>query len=304
MRILRDDIYLFSMARSCPGDIVACRAANRDGAIGRNINDVLSLDADDVAYAMSRSDSEEYRSVCLSCYPNGKQKVVAFFDFACRSASLCLAVVFDLKPKSVARALSLLGENNACLCPSLSTLCDDRFFKEDQEAYIYVSYVYGCVAPIGELRACHSMSSAEFLRPYVELAADFVGIDFEYASQSDNSLSCFSSESVVFAGGFCSAAILTAAFLARRFSADCKLFVGVMMVRDRATVTFAFDTSDKNAVDGVNMLEAVADTYGIYLQKDISSGRFELTTMPFYSDVGFVGVKERDPYPPITFFYD
>ena len=51
MRLIRDDAYIFSVARSRPGEIVACRTRHGEGAIGKNINDVLFLDKDDTKYA-------------------------------------------------------------------------------------------------------------------------------------------------------------------------------------------------------------------------------------------------------------
>ena len=62
MRIIRDNIYLFSVARSCPGKIVACRTNDGDGAVGKNINDVIAFDKVDLDYAFSREGNEEYRS--------------------------------------------------------------------------------------------------------------------------------------------------------------------------------------------------------------------------------------------------
>ena len=120
LRIFQDDVYIFSLARSCPGKIIACRAADGDASVGKNINEILSLDRSDVEYIKKKNDCEEYRSVCLSCYPNGKHKTVAFFDFLSYSSSLCIAVVFDFEPTLAATAMSRLGYRNAELAPSLS----------------------------------------------------------------------------------------------------------------------------------------------------------------------------------------
>lgn len=304
MRILRDDIYLFSVARSCPGTVVACRAANGEGVIGKNITDILALDADDVSYAMSRSGNEEYRSVCLSCYQGKKQKAVAFFDFACRSASICLAVVFDFKPQSAAKALSALGAGNADLSPSLLRLCNDRFSKEDHEAFTYISYVYGCIAPLGELRAHYEMSSPEILHRAVEYVADLIGVDFNYSVGHDCRFLCYESDGAVFAGGFSSAVMLIAAMLARRYSTNGVLDVDVVTGLRGASVRFSFDTKDDDALESADMLDAVAESYGIYFAKSVRNNKAEMILTPFYSDIGLAGVKERDPYPPISFFYE
>ena len=304
MRIFRDDVYLFSVARSCPGTIVACRAANGEGVIGKNINEILSLDAGDVAYAISRSGNEEYRSVCLSSHQGKKQKVVAFFDFACRSASVCLAVVFDFKPQSAAKALSVLGEGNADLCPSLLRLCKGSFSKEDHEAFTYISYVYGCIAPLGELRARYEMSSPEILHRAVEYVADLIGVDFNYSVGHDCRFLCYESDGAVFAGGFSSAVMLVAAMLARRHSPNGVLDVDVVTGLRGASVRFSFDTNDHDTLDSANMLGAVAESYGIYFAKSVRYNRAEIILTPFYSDIGLAGVKERDPYPPISFFYE
>ncbi len=302
MRIIRENIYLFSVARSCPGRIVACRTDEGDGAVGKNINDVLLLDKADVDYAFSRGGDEECRSVCLSCEIHGKSRAVAFFDFMCRSSSLCLAVVFDLDRTSAAKAMAALGYGNADLAPSLLKLCDESFSIADHDAFIYISYVYGCIAPLGELRACRFMNSAELLRRYVNLAADFIGVEAEYMVRNDKNISFFNDERSVFAGGICASVILISAILARKFSDLGRLYVEVVMGRDGASVLFGFDTDSSSALDRMDFLGDVAASYGVLLVRAVTRQGASILLVPFYVDVGLAEVKERDAYPSISEF--
>lgn len=302
MRIIRDNIYLFSVARSCPGKIVACRTNDGDGAVGKNINDVIALDKADLDYVFSREGNEEYRSVCLSCQYRGERKAVAFFDFMCRSSSLCLAVVFDFEISSAAKAMSALGYGNADLAPSLTRLCDDSFSIADHEAFMYIAYVYGCIAPLGELRACRSFNSAELLRRYVNLAADFIGVEVEYSTKNDQNITYFNDERSVFAGGICASAILISSILARKFSDLGMLYVEVVMGRDGASVCFGIDTKNALAFDSAKFLGDVADSYGALLDRITTRQGVSLLLVPFYVDVGLAEVKERDMYPSISEF--
>ena len=305
MRLIHDDVYIFSVSRSRPGEVVACRTRHGDSAIGKNINDVLVLDKNDVKYARQRSENEEYRSICLSCYPEKKRKIVAFFDFMCRASSLCLAVVFEDDPTSVAKALSSLGEGIADISPSLVKLIEDdggRFSKADNEAFNNIAYLYGCIVPLGELRAYHRIESGERFRRYIELASEFIGVEVEMFSRNDLNRCCFNGESAIFAGGFCTAAILFAAILARRFSSEAKLDVEIVKGCDCAEIYFSFDVDECNNFGCLDFLYEVAESYGIMFRRVTKNGRVLIGLVPFYCDVGLVGVKEHDPYPLLSDF--
>ena len=75
-------------------------------------------------------------------------------------------------------------------------------------------------------------------------------------------------------------------------------------VQEENGVRFSFDTKDDDALESADMLDAVAESYGIYFTKSVRNNRAEMILTPFYSDIGLAGVKERDPYPPISFFYE
>ena len=303
MRIIHDSIYLFSVARSCVGRVVACRTADGDGAIGKNINEVLSLDKNDISYMDSRSYGENYLSVCLSCNLNGKKRAAALFDFMCRSSSLCLAVVFDFDISSSAKALSALGQGVAHLAPSLSGLCNDNFSVADHQAFTYISYVYGCIVSLRELGTMRSCRSSEMLRYYAEAAADFVGsVDIRYVARNDISRFYFNGDIGVFSGGICASAILTAVILARRFSISGTLEIEVIMGRDGASVMLGFDTDDEGALENAEFIHRVAETYGIFFDKALEKEYASILLVPFYVDVGFVGVKAQDDLPSISSF--
>ena len=297
MRVIRDDIYLFSVARSCPGKIVACRAADGDGAVGKNISDVLSLDRGDVEYARSQRDLEEYRSVCLSCYPDGRHKVVAFFDFMSYSSSLCLAVVFDAEPDAAARALASLGGRNAELSPSLTRLLRDgeSLSVVAHEAYTYISYVYGCVAPLGSLRASAIPENPEALRRYVDHIADLIGIEIDYFTE--RSFDGAEDERSVFSGGFLLATLLAASILARRYSIDRRLEIAAVQGKNMLLMELSFAYDGDVNDESFRFLSEVASSYGIHLDVRKRDGKYGITLMPTYADVGLAGVKERDCLP-------
>lgn len=305
VRLIHDDVYIFSVSRSRPGEVVACRTRHGDGAIGKNINDVLVLDKNDVKYARQRSENEEYRSICLSCHPEKKRKIVAFFDFMCRASSLCLAVVFEDDPTSVAKALSSLGQGIADISPSLVKLIEDdggKFSKADNEAFINIAYLYGCIAPLSELRAYRHIESGEILRHYIELASEFIGVEVECFSRNDLNRCCFNGENAIFAGGFCTSAILFAAILARRFSREAKLEVEIVKGCDCAEIYFSFDIDGRNNFDSLDFLCDVAESYGIMFRRTMKNSKVLIGLVPFYCDVGLVGVKARDPYPLLSDF--
>ena len=299
MRLISDDVYVFSVSRSRPGEIVACRTRSRDDVIGKNINDVLAFDKDDVKYAYGRSEIEYKRSVCLSCYPENTRRVVAIFDFMCRSSSLCLAVVFEDEAVSVARALSSIGGELALLAPLIVKLAENEVggvLISDSETYQNIAYLYGCIAPLGELRAYHHVESAEIFRHYIDLAAELIGVEVEYIFGNDIDLCYFKHESTVFAGGFCISVIILAAMLARGSSGQARLSVMVTMGCDCAEICFGFDVKEGDALECLEFLDEIAESYGMIFRRTVNNGRAEISLVPFYCDVGLVGVKESDEY--------
>ena len=305
MRIIRDDVYIFSVARARPGEIIACRSRHGDGAVGKNINEVLVLDKDDIKYAYFRSENENYRSICLSCYPERKRRVVAFFDFMCRPSSLCIAVVFEDDPLSVAKALSALGDGIADISPSLVKLIKNdggNFTKADNEAFKNIAYLYGCIVPLGELRAYRYVESAEIFRHYMELATEFIGVEAEYVSRNDLNLCGFVGEKAIFAGGFCTAAMLFVAILARRLSPTARLYVEIVMGCDCAEIYLGFDLEKRDMLTSLDFLDEVAEWYGIMFRRTVKNGRALIGLVPYYCDVGLIGIKASDPLPPLSDF--
>ena len=302
MRIIRDNLYLFSVARSNSGEIVACRAEDHDGAVGKHIYDILEIDKADLNYAVNQRNDESYRSICLSCRHEGKKKAVAFFNFLAFSSSLCLAVVFDLEISSAARALESLGYSAADLSPTLKKMAQEPTASLDGDmlAYTYVSQVFGTIVPLGALRASPFPDNPEALRRYIDCVADLVWIDVSYATE--RSLEGLGEDGVIFSGGFFAAALITVAMLARRYSKDRRLDAFAIQGRGVLSLTLQFETDDENCFEGLKFLSEIASSYGIYFERTLEGGRASLVMMPVYADVGLAEVKERDDYPLYSTF--
>ena len=305
MRIIRDDVYVFSVARSMSGKILANRAYREDNVIGKDINDVLAFDKADMKYINAPSEAPKCHSICLSCYPNGERRVVAIFDFMYQSSSIGLAVVFHGKPTPVVKALSVLGDGIVELAPSLVDLLDksdEKFSLEDHNEFTNIAYLYGCVLPLSELQSYRTADSAEFLRRYADLATEFVGTELQYIADSDRTISLFNGEKAVFSGGFCAALLLASAMIARRSSYLARLDVEVLFGLNGVSVRCGFDADCKTELDVIEFLDQVAKSYGIYFDKIIKDGRVWIEVIPLYSDIGLAEVKARDPYPSISEF--
>ena len=307
MKIIRDNVYLFSLARMSVGEVVACRARDGYDAIGKNIGDLLHIDKKEIEYAISRSDIESYRSLCLVCHPNRESRVVALFDFLSRSSSLMLAVVFDINAVSVSRALGSLGEGFADLSPTLVQMGEGcpSSPEADRDAFVYVSHVYGCIAPLSFLRAGTFPDNPESLRKYVDGISDLVGVDVCFVAQTDPELFPSNEKGMIFSGGYLVACFLTVAMLSRRYSIDRRLEITVLQGRGELLVKMRFETDDVKIVDGLGFLSAVSDSLGTFFEHSIVDDRgVEITVMPTYADVGLVGVKERDELPKLSDFYE
>ena len=131
--------------------------------------------------------------------------------------------MFDFDPAPAAIAMSRLGYRNARLAPSLECLCgkDNILALDVHKAFTYISYVYGCIAPLSSLRAGRVPENPEMLRSYVDCIADLVGIDIEYFTERKFDFA--EEEKVIFAAGFLLATIIVFAMLARRYASDRRL---------------------------------------------------------------------------------
>ena len=94
MRLLRDDAYIFSVAREGYGRIVACRAKDSSEVIGKSIYKHLGMPHSEIEFFQSELNAYGKTSIAAM----GQDKAVLFFSlntllttllFAWRSHSIC-----------------------------------------------------------------------------------------------------------------------------------------------------------------------------------------------------------------------
>ena len=106
----------------------------------------------------------------------------------------------------------------------------------------------------------------------------------------------------VFDGRVCAATLLTVAMVARYHSKDKKFRIEIVSGIRNLSLSLSFRSSDDGWREAFDYLKHIfEENYGIPFAYECRRGRVSVTVVPFYSDVGFAGVKESDYFTSLVF---
>ena len=294
MRLLKDDAYIFSVARDGYGRIVACRAKDSSDVIGKSIYKHLGMSPSEIEFLQSELNAFGKMNIAVM----GQNKAVFFFKYFAYDTSLCLAVSFDLPVESVSVIMRGFFFENFAVSEELRSAAplERRFsVSEDKETYDYLTEVIGQIDAlsclklqrnaehVGTLRAS-MISAAEFVEVLADCEVDTAGEDEFYYKRPE-----------IFDGRFCAACFLTLAMIARAHSRDRRLSCKIVGGFEYLRLNFQFDAFDDGWKSGLELLSRIAhEKHGMDFAYEVYEGLATVTFSPFYADVGFVGVKQDD----------
>ena len=299
LRSIKDNTYVFSIAKSCFGRIIAERSRHVSSAVGKNIFEHLKMRDEEVSFFLSNLSTNGRNVVCAACELKG-DRAVLFFGFMARAAAICLAVVPDMSLSRVSRAVvnSDLQEN--CISNGVVEAARKCKRKEplaaDNEAWVYLSGVFRQIMKAESLRTGEHCEPAEDIRGVAMAIGDFVGVEigFDYGFDPNE---LYGSCHDVFEGTACAALMLVLAVSARVYSSNGRLDVLATQGVSGCLLEFSFEKRGDGWMSAVRyLIDAIRARNDLPISLEECEDSVRLSIIPYYEDVGFVGVKERDIY--------
>lgn len=294
LRLLRDDAYIFSVARDDYGRIVACRASNSLDVIGKSIYKHLGIVALEREFVLNGLSACGKTSVAAL----GKDKAVLFFRYFAHDTSLCLSVALDLPIEAVSVIMRGHFFEGFTVSEGLRTAAPaERRFSasEDKWVYEYLAATVGQIEALSGLKLQRTAEKIGMLRELIISASDFIGVGIECDIGFGNEDELYMERPEIFDGYFCSACFFTLAMIARAYSRDRKLCCEISGGFEYLRLTFSFSPFDDGWRSGVELLARIAhEKQGMEFSYEFNEGLVEVDFSPFYADIGFVGVKQDD----------
>lgn len=296
MRLLKDDAYIFSVAREGYGRIVACRAKDSSDVIGKSIYKHLGMPPSEIEFFQSELNAYGKTSIAVM----GQEKAVLFFKYFAYDTSLCLAVSLDLPIESVSVIMRGHFFEDFVVSESLKVAAPaERRFSVDEDKQIY-DYLAGVIGQIEALSCLKLQRNAEHigtLRASMISVAEFVGVEVECEAAAADGDELYFVRPEIFDGRFCAACFLTLAMIARVHSRDRRLSCEIVGGFEYLRLNFQFEAFDDGWRSGVELLLRIAhEKHGMDFGYEFHEGLVTVTFSPFYADVGFVGVKQDDGF--------
>lgn len=296
MRFFNDDAYVFSVLGHDLGTILACRSRNIIDHAGKNFFDLLCVDRGEISFFKESLSSYENMAFAALCGKSQKRAVLFFRNFI-GAAGVCLAVVTDFNAEDVSWVLQKGGFEKVVVSETLQELssedCDFSYAKHE-EIFKYLSQLFLDVGTMSLLKLQYGSENPETVRLCAEAAASLAGASPECESYLGESEEIFYSEDI-FDGRFCAASLLLLAFVARCYGKGCYLKVEIVKGLKSFRIKATFHPQNDKWKRALDHLKSVA-TYntGISFGYEESGDKVETRFIPFYADVGLVGVKEGE----------
>ena len=294
MRFFNDDAYVFSILGHDLGTILACRSQNILDQAGKSFFDIMRTDREEIRFfkeSLSSFDKVAFAAVC------GKKtkRAVLFFRHFIGSAGLCPAVVLHFDAKDVSSVLQRGGFERVALSKAMTELASpDTEISESKydEIHRYLSQLFTDFKTMSLLKLQYGTENPETVHLCAEAAATFAGTVLECESYLGDEEEIFYSNDV-FDGRFCAASLLMLSFVARCYGIGCRLRVDIVKGLKSFRIKASFRPQNDLWKKALEHMKNVA-TYntGISFNYEENADCVEVRFIPFYADIGFVGVKD------------
>ena len=292
-----DKAYIISVSKLYFGRIIAYCGDSAEGVIGKNIFDYLGMheeDEDALKDVIAAYGKDGYATAGY----NGRWHTVFFFKDFAYDTGLCLVTVPAVKVRSAAEALAdgiFEGFRISDRLLSLAKKKNGMAMFEHRDTCLHLSRHFGQIMGTSVLKLEYSSQPTENIRSAAEGIAEIakIKVDFDtYLSHSDDELV---STDEVFDGRLCAASIVVFAMMASKFSVDSRLEVVVVRGMGGVRLQLSFKKRSNGWQYPLEYLKNMAySNHAILLDVIEDSDRVGISFVPFYQDVGFVGVKAGD----------
>ncbi len=298
MKSINDNWYIFLIAKGCFGEIVS-ESSRSGNAVGKNIFKYLKMREEEIAFFLLRLSNNGRDVVCSACDKNGP-RAVFFFGFMVRSMSICIAVVPNKSLACISRAIFNSNLQRLCVSDGVSVAAvshrDKKLFAEDNATSMYLSGVFRQIMKAEKLQLEENSEPVEDIRDVAVEIGSFMGVEIGFDHDFDaNEL--YSSCHEVFDGRACAALIFVLAAVARTHSKDGRLNIFAIRGVSGCLLELSFCKNSDGWQGAVKRLtDTVRERHNLPISFDDSDGLVKLSLIPYYEDLGFVGVKENDIY--------
>lgn len=293
MHLSGDGAYVFSVARDTYGKIVACRSKDSQRAIGKDLFKHLKMPLPEVQFFEERLFAYGKTKVAAV----GEKRAVLFFKDFAYDTSLCLAFALDLPIDSVSVVMRGFFRDFA-VSDGLKAVADEgREFSlsEDKQSYEHLARVIGQAESLSRLKLQRRAETAVTLREVFLSIAELVGVEAECEVSVAEGDEFYSERPEIFNGRFCTACFLILSIIAHNYSKDgrlCGEFIGGL---DSLRLCFRFEKRGEGWRDALELLCRIASTtHAMDLDFECIGGSVTVSLVPFYADIGFVGVKQGE----------
>lgn len=302
MREYRDEAYIFTLAKYSPGRIIACRTPAGERHVGRSIFSCLKMDEGETDFFKEASASFGKTPIAALCRGDKRETVIFFRDLIF-GASICLAIVTRIDAETVAAVLGSGTFGEMLISDGIkSARCEEFSYEKHKECYLYLLNVISCAEHIAALKLDYEPAGIDSIIRCAKGAAELAKVDVEVETSGCGENEILDLADEVFDGRICAAVLLTVAMAARYHSKDKKYRLEIASGVRSLSLSLSFRASDDGWRDAFDYLKHVSeDSYGIPFEYECHRGRVAVTLVPFYADVGFVGVKESDYFTSLVF---
>ena len=293
MQLLGDGAYVFSVARDTYGKIVACRSKDSARAVGKDLFKHLKMPLTEIRFFEERLFAYGKAKVAAV----GETKAVLFFKDFAYDTSLCFAIALDLPMESVSVVMRGFFRDFAISDGLRSAAYEDREFtlSEDKQSYGHLAYVIGKAEALSRLKLQRRAETPIALREVFLSVAELVGVEAECEASVAEGDEFYSERPEIFNGRFCTACFLILSIIAHNYSKDgrlCGEFIGGL---ESLRLCFRFQKRGEGWRDALELLCRIASsTHAMDLDFECIGGSVTVSLVPFYADVGFVGVKQGE----------
>lgn len=294
---IHDKAYMISVSKCYFGRIIAYCGDSADGVMGKNIFDYLGmLDEDESALrdVISAYGKDGYATASY----NGRWHAVFFFKDFAYDTGMCLVVVPAVSGRSVAEVMSegvFEGFRVSERLLSLAKKKNGMARFEHSDSCLHLARVFGQIMEIKSLKLEYCAKPTEKIRNVSEEFAEIAKIELDFDTYLDSLDLELISTDEVFDGRLCAAVIIIFEMLASKCSRDSKLNVRVIRGMGAVRLELLFTKRSEGWQYPLEYLKNMAyANHAISIDEMKDPDAVGISFVPFYQDVGFVGVKDGE----------
>lgn len=299
MRKIRDNLYVFSMSRATPGQIIACRTRNGVDAERQQVFSYLGIPRMEHSFFMCAVTKGECSCIAVVGEREGCRRQMLIFDAIVDGTGLYIAFELLLPFECVSAVLYHEEFCGVSLSPETERSAYAQELTEiPEQTYAEVcGYIVNLLQSMGKVKTFATVkapATEEQVSSVFETAAELVGVNNRFqCHEIFEQSSVLHQVAEIFDRAACAAVMLTMAIWARHFSKQRNLQLTVIRDGDRQVLSFELEASEPAELNA--RLQKIKDmishghSFACDVMQDAESVRFRIC--PLYADMGLAGIK-------------